>query len=246
MDIEFNRGVIKPVECLKEGWALIKDQYWLFFGIVFVGILIASFGPFGVLLGPMLCGIYISLFKKMRGEPVTFDLLFKGFDHFGASAITGILQTLPLIVLMAIMYIPLMYFYFSSFSGIQRGERIDVNAIFMKALVFEIPIYAVVIVVSVLINIIFLFSYPLIVERKMKALDAIKLSFKASIGNLGGVIGLMLLQVLLNLAGMLACFVGLYFVFPLYYAANAVAYRQVFPSQESFVDGPPPPPKNWE
>jgi hypothetical protein len=31
--LEFRTGVIKPLECIKEGWALIKDQYWLFFGI---------------------------------------------------------------------------------------------------------------------------------------------------------------------------------------------------------------------
>ncbi len=36
---EFNTGVIRPVECMKEGWELIKDEYWLFLGITFVGML---------------------------------------------------------------------------------------------------------------------------------------------------------------------------------------------------------------
>ena len=31
--VEFRRGVVAPLECIKEGWALIKEQYWLFFGI---------------------------------------------------------------------------------------------------------------------------------------------------------------------------------------------------------------------
>jgi hypothetical protein len=34
---EFRRGAIAPMECIKEGWALIKDQYWLFLGIRFAG-----------------------------------------------------------------------------------------------------------------------------------------------------------------------------------------------------------------
>ena len=45
---EFNRGVISPMECIKEGWALIKDQYWLFFGITLVGMLIGGAVPVAV------------------------------------------------------------------------------------------------------------------------------------------------------------------------------------------------------
>jgi hypothetical protein len=246
MSVEFNRGAIKPVECIKEGWALIKDKYWLFLGIVFVGVLIAGVGPFGILLGPMMCGIFISLLKKMRGEAVTFDLLFKGFDNFSASAIAGILQTLPFLVLMFIAYIPFIYFYFSQIFSMRRGGRVDVDEVFFNALIYEIPLYLLMIVGSLVIHAMFLFTYPLIVEKNMKALEAIKLSIRAVMGNLGGVIGLMLLQMLLSFVGVLACFVGVYFTLPLYYAADAVAYRKVFPSQESFVDGPPPPPKNWE
>jgi len=32
--VEFRSGVISPVECVKEGWQLIKDQYWLFSGLL--------------------------------------------------------------------------------------------------------------------------------------------------------------------------------------------------------------------
>lgn len=245
MIVEFNRSAVKPVECVKQGWALIKEQYWLFFGIVLVGLLIAGFGPFGVLLGPMVCGIYIALFKKMRGEVVTFDLLFKGFDHFAAGAITGILQTLPMMLVAFVLYIPMIIFYMSQISSMQRGQRVDPNIFFTGMLAYEIPAYIVIIALSVIVHILFIFSYPLIVERNMKAIDAIKLSFRAAFGNIGGLIGLMLLQIALTFAGMLACFVGIYLIMPIYYAADAVAFKQVFPMQESFTDGPPPPPKEW-
>ena len=42
---EFYAGAIAPLECVKEGWALIKDRYWLFFGITLVGILIGGAVP---------------------------------------------------------------------------------------------------------------------------------------------------------------------------------------------------------
>lgn len=245
-NIDFNRNAVKPLECVKEGWALIKDRYWLFFGIVIVGLLLAGFGPFGVLLGLMLCGIYISLFNKIRGENVSFEILFKGFDHFSSSAITGILQTLPIMLFMFILYIPLMLYYYSYFATMGRRGQIDLYEMYSGSLIYVIPIYFFAIVGSIVINLLFLFAYPLIVERNMKAMDAVKLSFKAAWGNLFGLLGLMLLQMLLNFAGALACFVGLYFIMPVSYAANAIAYKQVFPLQESFSDGPPPPPKDWQ
>ena len=39
---DFNSKVIKPTACVKEGWELIKDQYWLFLGISFLGMLSAA------------------------------------------------------------------------------------------------------------------------------------------------------------------------------------------------------------
>ena len=68
---EFNSGVIAPVECVKEGWNLIKDRYWLFFGISIVGLLVGSAFAI-VLMGPMMCGIFICFLQRKRGEQVEF------------------------------------------------------------------------------------------------------------------------------------------------------------------------------
>src|SRR5205807_10140327 len=86
---DFRVGVIQPVECIKEGWALIKDQYWLFFGISIVGILIGGAVPI-VLIGPMMAGIFLCLFQRQRNHPVEFGLLFMGIVHF----VSGQLVTL--------------------------------------------------------------------------------------------------------------------------------------------------------
>jgi hypothetical protein len=85
-DIEFNRHAVRPIECFREGWRLIKDDYWLFFGITFVGLLIAGvFAP--LLLGPMWCGIDICLLRRLNGRQVRLSNLFEGFNFFGPSVV---------------------------------------------------------------------------------------------------------------------------------------------------------------
>ena len=39
---EFRRKAVEPVECIKAGWNLIRNQYWLFVGLTVVGILIGD------------------------------------------------------------------------------------------------------------------------------------------------------------------------------------------------------------
>src|SRR3990172_4452260 len=97
--VSFNRNAVEPLRCIREGWALIKDQYWLFVGMSVVGLLIGSVVPFGILLGPMMCGIYLSLFQRRRGGPVEFGNLFKGFDYFGESIVATLLHMIPVFVI---------------------------------------------------------------------------------------------------------------------------------------------------
>ena len=46
-EIPFKRNVVEPVQCIKTGWATIKDRYWLFVGICLVGLLISISRPDG-------------------------------------------------------------------------------------------------------------------------------------------------------------------------------------------------------
>src|ERR1044072_3132692 len=98
-EIPFKRKAVETVECLKNGWELIKDQYWLFVDMTLVGVLIGQFVPLGILLGPMMCGLYLTYFKRRRGEPIEFGLLFKGFDFFGPSLIATLLHVVPIIAI---------------------------------------------------------------------------------------------------------------------------------------------------
>ena len=101
-------------------------------------------------------------------------------------------------------------------------------------------------IVSMVIHSLFLFAYPLIVDRNLSGLDAIKLSYRAALKNLSGIVGLILLLGALGILGVLACYVGVFFMMPISFAAYAVAYRRVFPETGAFnVASPPPPPGSW-
>jgi uncharacterized membrane protein len=237
--MEFRTGVIAPVECLKEGWATIKDRYWLFLGLTVVAMLVSSVVPI-VLVGPMMCGLYLCLFAKRRNEPVEFGLLFKGFDYFVPGLIAAAIQVVPAVIIMIIGEV-----FFAGFIYIvvpqDRGEAPP--PLFWVGLVLFV-LFAV--IVSLVIHTLFLFAYPLIVDRKLSGWDAIKTSARASLKNIGGVLGLILLMVGLGILGVIACYVGVFLVMPISFAAYAAAYRRVFPDiGPPGFPSPPPPPGNW-
>lgn len=241
-ELVFKRKAVEPTECLKSANAFIKDQYWLFVGMCAVGILIGSAVPLGILMGPMMCGLYLAYFKKRRNEPIEFATLFKGFDYFGQSVIATLLHVIPIVVIVVPAYI-LFYVFFVLSVAVQGNEPNP--AAMMGFMGFFLLFYLFVVVVLIFVSIGFTFSYPLIVDRKMQALDAIKLSFRAAMANFGRLLVLYILNALLGLGGMLLCYVGMFLVFPITYGAIAVAYEQVFglsDGSEPAVNLPPPPP----
>lgn len=242
---EFRRGVIAPVECIKEGWALIKDQYWLFFGISLVGILIGGIVPI-VLLGPMMVGIFLCLLKRQRGELVEFGTLFKGFDQFIPGLVVTLLKMIPIFIVLIPYYIIVVG---TIITTMPRGGNVgpeESRQFVFSILGFELVFFVIIMAVSILTEIFFMFAYPLVADRKLSALDAVKLSFRAGKANLGGVLGLMLLNTLFGIIGVLCCIVGVYFYLPVAFASQVVAYRRVFADiGVPRFPSPPPPPGSW-
>ncbi len=241
---DFRVGVIKPVECIKEGWALIKDQYWLFFGISLVGILIGGAVPI-VLLGPMMVGIFICLLQRLRNEPVEFGTLFRGFDHFVQGLVVAVLKMVPIIIVLVPYYIVLIAMMATTMPRGGNPGPEESRQFVLSFFGFEIVFFVVIMVVSLLVEIFFMFAFPLIADRKMSGLDAVKLSFRAGKANLGGILGLMLLNALLGFIGVLCCIIPVYFYLPIAFASQAVAYRRVFPEIGPTFQSPPPPPASW-
>src|SRR5438132_3419806 len=153
-DTSFNYGVVSPVECLNAGWAAIKDRYWLFVGITLVATLLGGAVPI-VLIGPMMCGLYMCLLAKMRGEPIEFGLLFKGFDVFVPALIAAAIQTVPPLILILPAQAIFMIFTFSVVPP--KGSQEGPPAIFFIVLIIFV-LFAM--IVSLVIHALFVFAYP--------------------------------------------------------------------------------------
>src|SRR6476660_9400872 len=97
---EFRTGVINPVECVKQGFELIKSDYWLLFAVTLVGMLIGGF-TMDILMGAMMCGIMYAFLNKIDGRTVTFDDLWKGMSWF----LPGLLVVLLIVVPVFVFYI---------------------------------------------------------------------------------------------------------------------------------------------
>jgi uncharacterized membrane protein len=241
--VEFRRGVIAPLECIKEGWALIKDQYWLFFGISIVGILIG--GAFAiVLMGPMMVGVFLCLQQRQRNQTVEFGTLFKGFELFVQGLVVTVLKFIPVFVLLIPYYI-FLFGMMATMRSRQINSPDDANQFVFSLFGFEMVFGALMVIVSAVVEVFFMLAYPLVADKMISGFDAVKLSFRAARANLGGIVGLMLLNGLFSFLGVLCCFVGVYFYLPVAFASQAVAYRRIFPDTGTNFPAPPPPPGDW-
>ena len=245
--IPFHRNAVEPVQCIKSGWALVKDQYWLFVGMCVVGVMIGSAVPMGILLGPMMCGMHLAFLKRRRGEPIEFGTLFKGFDFFGPSVVATLLQMVPIIAIAIPAYFLFYVGLILSMAAQTATDEPNPGAMLGVFVMFGI-FWIVFFVIILFISIGFIFIYPLIVDRKMQGFDAVKLSFKAALANFWRLVGLTMLNALLSVAGILLCYVGAFFVLPITYAAIAIAYEQVFglSNPNDVVSNLPPPPPVFE
>ena len=87
------------------------------------------------------------------------------------------------------------------------------------------------------------FAIPLVLEHDLGVVDALLTSIKAAGSNLGGLILLIVFEILVVILGLIALCVGVFVAMPVVYAANVIAYRYVFPyvRPRDFNTAPPPP-----
>ena len=232
-NIEFKTGVINPIECYKEGWQLIKDQYWLLFAIGLVGVIIGAFSMY-ILLGAMLCGIYYCYIQKIDGKIVSIDGLWVGFQKFIPSFILVLLIMVPLIAVYIIIYIPVLL---ATVMGSKLSSS-ELTQLFIGAFAVD----AVFLILMTCFHTLLVFSFPLIIDRNLGAWQSITTSAKAVWKNLGGIAGMLGIAIIGSiLITILTCGIGGYFVMPIMFAGYAVAYRKIFPATDGQSFNPPPP-----
>jgi uncharacterized membrane protein len=206
---------IDPISLLKRSYAMLGDQYFLFVGITAVGILIGSMVPFGILLGPMMVGIYLCYIDREQGKKVEFGTLFKGFDQF-ANALIAVLMMLgiTLIAVIPVLIVMVIGLVATRDSG-------------LSILVF-LFCYLLLFLVCLMASIPFLFVFQLIADKGMTGPQALRLSFRAVKANLMGVIGLVFVSGVLSLLAAAACYIPVFFLMPISLGAMYLAYRDIF------------------
>jgi hypothetical protein len=229
---EFNTGVISPIECVKEGWEVIKPDFWLLLGITFVASLIGGFSMY-ILLGAMICGMTYAYLKRIDGQSVSFDDLWKGFQWWLPGLVITAFIVIPIFAIYAVIYVPIIM-------GATMGSRLSEDEMITMLVVVGL-VDLVLIVIMVCFHTLLMFSFPLIVDRNLGAIKAMTTSARAVFKNLGGVVGLIVVNFGLVFLGYLALCIGVYFVIPIIIAGQLVAYRRIFPRLNPQNFNPPPP-----
>ncbi len=221
---EFETGVIKPIECVKEAWALIKDEYWILFAVSIVGAMIGGVSMY-VLIGAMICGIFTVYLKKIDGGRVVFDDLWKGFKLFWPSLPLTLVMVVPIVVLMIVMFVTI---YLPIITAAVMGSRANENAI-LGIFVAGVAVELVVSLIMVTIHSLLIFAFPLLVDRELSSWEAMKLSARAAVKNVGGITGLIVVNMGFGLLSAVTCGLAIYLLIPIITATSLVAYRKVFP-----------------
>ena len=206
---------IDPIDLYKRSFALMGDQYWLFVGIALVGILIGSVIPLGILMGPMMVGIYLCFMDRERGQKVEFATLFKGFDQF-ANALIAMLIIIGVAMAVIIPCYILMAVALIATNGSGTGLMV---VLFGVAMIFAL---------SMAIYLPFLFVFQLIAERGLTGPQAVSLSFKAMKANLVGCISLLFVMGVASILAALACYFPAFLLMPISFGALFLAYRDIF------------------
>src|SRR5436190_3678309 len=153
-----------------------------------------------VLIGSMICGIFICYLKKIDGGTVTFDDLWLGFKFFWPSLLVTIVIVVPIVVYViatfSTLYLPIVM---KAVGGSRVSDDEMLTAVFVG-----LAIDAVIAIVMIFIHSLLIFAFPLVVDRGLSSWAAIKLSARAALKNIGGIGGMIAVNFVMALAGELA------------------------------------------
>ncbi|MEM7310998.1 MAG: hypothetical protein AAF682_30290 [Planctomycetota bacterium] len=200
----------------------MQGQYWLFVGIS-VMVVLACHVPFYLLVGPFLVGVSLCFFDRERGERTSFNRLFQGFESFLESMIASLIYFGVSVLLVTPFTLALVLGTITASVAADQGRGSEAAILF-----WVLALVVVLLLLLPLTYVFFSFVFPLIAERNLPAIEAVKLSARAARANFFGLYGLWALNLLIALLASLACFFPLLLVLPLQMGSIVVAYREVF------------------
>lgn len=215
---------------IQRGWEICQGSLGLFIGFFLITIAIGGAlgmipgGSFVSIIigGPLNAGSLIVAFKLMKSQPIVFEDFFRGFKapYFMPTLLVTLITTLIALACMIPAGIGIFLVGFSSgFSENQQPNPIFIlPAIALMLLGFMALVY---------ISISYTFAIPLVIGRKLEFWPAMEASRKIVGKQWFGIFGFFFVLTLINMAGILACCVGIFVTAPFTSCAIAAAYEHI-------------------
>lgn len=241
--------------CISRGWSLVTGN----FGTLFVGALlyfliemaisglanipfigfIFSLGNF-VISGPLMAGVFYLFIRTIRSEPAEIGDIFSGFKRgflqlFLATLVQGILILLclaPFLVILLVKLVPALH-QMNPQAATNPDQQLELIKSLMPIFLGALPWLLICAIPATYLSVCWKFTLPLIVDKQVGFITAIKLSWKMVNKHWFQVFGVIILIGLLNVAGALACCVGLLFTMPVGFAALMYAYETIFGDEKN-------------
>ena len=221
---------VRPIELLSRSKELIGNQYGLFLGITLVGVLVGSMVPFGIVMGPMLIGIYLCFLHRQAGRQVEFGTLFKGFDQFGDGLIAYLIMvgfSIAMSLLTVGFFLVVGLAAMALIAGTMEGDAAAGVGIGLGILIY-ILFFVALMVVSALINLPFVFAFQLIADRKLSGTEAIRQSWTGAKLNFGGIVWYMLVNYFLLVLAAMACYIPAILLMPVSMGGLFLLYSDIY------------------
>ena len=223
VDPVWRKTNIRPVQLLRRSFELIRSDYWLFLGIALVGMLIGSLVPFGILMGPMMVGMFLCFSERQRTGRTEFGTVFKGFDQF----IESLIAMLIMVATSVVIVFPLVIVFLAAlFFVLAQAEQNGDPSLALIPLV--VAMYGMIFVGSIACYVPFMFVFQLIADRKLTGVAAVKASASAAWNNLGGVVWFIIAIGFITLLAAMACYIPALLMMPISVGAMWLLYQDVF------------------
>jgi uncharacterized membrane protein len=241
--------------CVSRGWELVKNNFGTLFVPVLIYLLIEMavgvlgripfIGPiFSIanlfITGPLMAGVLYIFIRAIRNESADLRNMFTGFRSGYWQLFLGYL--VPALAYLACL-LPFLVIYFMKvfpiLSQLQHTNPNDMQTALPQimpalkgVLLTSLPVLFVCMIPLMYLTVNWQFTLPLIIDKQMNFWPAMKASWKMVHKHWWYVFGLVVVIGLINIAGVIACCIGLLFTVPLSFAVLMYAYETIFSAEK--------------
>jgi serine/threonine protein kinase len=209
--------VLDIKSCLRRGWALVKSDFWPLVGITALILALLS---------------AVSSFGEVSRSV--------GNVHFSTSAL-GFLLGGPLMGGLYLYYLKKIrgerVRVETAFSGFSHSLLHLILASFVTGMLTALG-FVCFVLPGIFLIVAWLFTVPLVIDKRLDFWPAMRVSLKTITKHWWKFLGFLLVLALVNLGGLLLCFVGVFVTLPISFAALMYAYEDII----NPPGGPPAPP----